>query len=476
MKLYFSIITAILFVVPLEAQVVIVSDPIDIRSEETYQILGNSNDGVLVFKSDALTAEIARYDKELKFLWQKELELLDRRPEVMGVLDTRSDFTVLYSRRVENEFHIMAHRYDLDANLLDTVTIKNMGKTYYRPNFQLIRSDDRTKVAFYQIKNMTKIQIMVFDVERLEMLWEHEFELNQVNYENEFQQILVDNTGNFYFILSKDNRRSKKTTHYFEYYQYGEATNFTPKVFKTSLKGMLTFDALFSVDNLNKQLVAGGLYGQESNLKAEGYFFLSVSPSNPDDYVFDFKAFDDQFVNTILRKKDGSKNKGINETNIQEVVHRSDGGALIIAERNRTFLRGVAGGPVSANRNGGRYITDYFYDDLFVISVHPDGSHHWENILHKKQYSQDDGGIYSSYFLVKTPTALRFLYNDEIKYENTVSEYVLKGSGEYDRNSVMNTEDQKLKLRFRDAVQIASNSIVVPSERRNKLQLVKVLY
>ena len=79
-------------------------------------------------------------------------------------------------------------------------------------------------------------------------------------------------------------------------------------------------------------------------------------------------------------------------------------------------------------------------------------------------------------FLIKTPSALRFLYNDEIKYENTVSEYVLKGTGEYDRNSVMNTEDQKLKLRFRHAVQIASNSIVVPSERRNKLQLVKVLY
>ncbi len=84
--------------------------------------------------------------------------------------------------------------------------------------------------------------------------------------------------------------------------------------------------------------------------------------------------------------------------------------------------------------------------------------------------------MYSSFFILKTPSSIRLLFSDEIKYENTVSEYVLKGNGEYDRNSVMSTENQQLRLRFRDAMQTASDELIVPSERRNRLKLVRVKY
>ena len=113
---------------------------------------------------------------------------------------------------------------------------------------------------------------------------------------------------------------------------------------------------------------------------------------------------------------------------------------------------------------------------MFLISIHPDGSPHWKQVLHKKQYSQDDEGIYSSYFLFKTPKRLRFLFNDEIRQENTVSEYVINGHGEYDRNSVLSTANLRLRLRFRDALQIGAYEVIIPSERRNQLRLVKVEY
>ena len=47
----------------------------------------------------------------------------------------------------------------------------------------------------------------------------------------------------------------------------------------------------------------------------------------------------------------------------------------------------------------------------------------------KKQYSQDDNAIFSSFFLFQNPRELRFLFNDDIKTENTVSEYIITGSG-----------------------------------------------
>jgi hypothetical protein len=134
----------------------------------------------------------------------------------------------------------------------------------------------------------------------------------------------------------------------------------------------------------------------------------------------------------------------------------------------------------ATNRNfydsGARAVIDYYYDELIVISVHPDGETHWKSILHKKQYSQDDNGIYSSYFLFKTPGNLRFLFNDEIRQENTVSEYVLNALGEYNRKGLLSTEHLDLKLRFKDAVQVDANAVVVPSERRNRLKLMKLVY
>ncbi|MEL7161033.1 MAG: hypothetical protein AAFN92_09755, partial [Bacteroidota bacterium] len=153
------------------------------------------------------------------------------------------------------------------------------------------------------------------------------------------------------------------------------------------------------------------------------------------------------------------------------------GGGLIITERNRQLeRRSNASRTQVLNNYGIRPLVDYHYDELVVFSVHPDGKPHWSNILHKKQYSQDDGGVYSSYLLMENPSSLRFLFNDEIRFENTVSEYVVNGRGEFDRNSLFHTRDLELRLRFRDGLQVAANEVVLPSEHRNKLRLVKMTY
>jgi hypothetical protein len=225
---------------------------------------------------------------------------------------------------------------------------------------------------------------------------------------------------------------------------------------------------------LNKHLVAGGLYSLENLGRAEGSFYLNINPKKPDDLVLEFHPFDDEFVATLLEKSK-NKNKGVPEVSVQEIVLRRDGGILLIGELNKTFER-RNGASSSYYGRSGPNIMDYYYDDIFAISVHPTGEIHWKNVMHKKQFSQDDGAIYSSYFLVKTPTALRVLFNDEIKYENTVSEYVIKGNGAFDRNSVMSTENQQLRLRFRDAVQTGIDEIIIPSERRTRLKLVKVVF
>ena len=94
----------------------------------------------------------------------------------------------------------------------------------------------------------------------------------------------------------------------------------------------------------------------------------------------------------------------------------------------------------------------------------------------KKQYSYDDAGIYSSYGLFKTPQITRILYNDEIKNENTVSEYLLTGSGAFQRKILMSTDRQDIKLQFGSSVQIDLKEIIIPSVWKSSLKLVQLRY
>ncbi len=86
------------------------------------------------------------------------------------------------------------------------------------------------------------------------------------------------------------------------------------------------------------------------------------------------------------------------------------------------------------------------------------------------------GGRTGKRYLFKTPENLRFLFNDEIRFENTVSEYRLNGAGAFERRSLLNTEKLEVRLRFRDAIQVSADALVVPSERRNRLRLVKITF
>ena len=127
-------------------------------------------------------------------------------------------------------------------------------------------------------------------------------------------------------------------------------------------------------------------------------------------------------------------------------------------------------------RGGGIRYIDFFNEDIAIIALNSSGEEHWKTILHKKQFSQDDGAIYSSFFTFKTPSSLRIIYNDEVRNDNTVSEYLINPLGEIERKNVLNTQYQRLKLRFQDAIQLSSNAILVPSERGNKLVLVRINY
>jgi len=458
----------------LYSQIVTVSEDIMLRNDIAYEVIGKMKDRILLFRDQSTEFEVQAFNEQMREIWSKELELDKRLPAVIGLSRTEDAFTLFYRFKQKSQTVLKAHKYDAGANLIDSVTIKDFGYLFFTPDFEIVRSQDRRKVVLYYVEKQSDIHALAFDVETMELLWDQTFLPEDFDVSRDIMHTIVDNDGNFYIVLEKNNLKYKRETHYYETHQYiGSTAEY--KQYNIALDGKLTYDVYFSFDNLNKHLMAGGFYAEKNPGRANGYFFLAVPRDRPLEYLLEYDVFDIDFVATLMGKELDDE-KGIMEASIQETVLRQDGGMIIIGERNRQYERRMAGTNRIAYEGYSRFIVDYFYDDLFLISIHPDGKPHWKQVLHKKQYSQDDEGIYSSYFLFKTPQRLRFLFNDEIRQENTVSEYVINGHGEYDRNSVLSTTNLRLRLRFRDATQIDAYEVVIPSERRNQLRLIKVEY
>ncbi|NJN34069.1 MAG: hypothetical protein HC817_07280 [Saprospiraceae bacterium] len=233
----------------------------------------------------------------------------------------------------------------------------------------------------------------------------------------------------------------------------------------------------FSFDNYNRQLVAAGLYASKISARAQGTFYIRLSPPQYETIKLMLNPFDDEFVTAFLGKK-VTDNKGLTDLRVQEIVHRRDGGVLAIVEQVREVTRQMTNitGSLAMRSSGIRLLMDYFYDNFFAVSFSPDGTTHWKSIFYKKQMSQDDDARYSSYFLMKSTSALRFLYNDDVDRATTVSEYVLDAKGANEHNTIYNTDGQGINFRFRDALQVSVNEVLVPSEDRRRIKLVKIQY
>ena len=187
-------------------------------------------------------------------------------------------------------------------------------------------------------------------------------------------------------------------------------------------------------------------------------------------------AFDESLLSEISGRE-VSASRGLSDFMVQQVALRQDGGVVIIAELIKEFSRRSS---LPMARDNGAYArdgwVDYYFEDMILFAVNPDGTPHWKEVLRKRQYSQDDGAMYSSFLLLRSPERLRFLFNDEIKQENTVGGYEVTGTGYIERKTVFNTDYQKLKLRFRDGVQVSNEECIIPSERSNRLNLVRIIF
>lgn len=456
----------------LSGQDIIFSEDYLIKNDVAYYLIDNMDNQFVLFRDIPRDRKIHIMDKKMMDAGEAAIEFQFKNPNIYDVVKAREDqFSVIYTAKKKGKRYLRIENFDKLGVMKDSMTIDTSPNLFDAVNFKIQKSEDESKALIYNVKFDKTIQAMLVDVENLKVLWKKNFDKLNINQFFQIKQFVVSNKGDFCLVLMKDNSFINKERTRFELYTILNGTTKLEQL-EVAMEEKLSPSSMFKFDNLNNSLIGAGLYSEKNTIRSQGTFHINIPLSKPESYSLTFNKFDEEFLKEFLRKKNVGSNTGIASTEIRDVVLRKDGGILLMGEKIETKMRNGNNLTVGFNNDEG-IKADFYYDQIFVSSIHPDGKEHWTDIIQKKQYSFDDGAIYSSYFQFVSKQGLHLLFNDDVRYQSTISDFTIKGNGDYKRRAILNTNGVDIRLRIRDALQTSANEIIIPSQYRNNLRMVK---
>ena len=459
------------FIPSTHAQTVTASEGLSFRNDDYYELAGKFESEYVLYRLRGGTHELLFFDERLQFIREREIFPSGNRQEPLDVKVRDSTITLVFiSKEKEGGYALRTERYSPYGFPIDTAIVSVY--KYSGPSPKVVFSEDGRIMLAYDVIYNKGVEVTAFHLHLMNPVWQRSIAFDDAETALDLQQVLVTNGAELFMVFDRNNQKTKCQDHHLDVFHFDYASDASQRII-VSLSEKLITNARYSFDELNDRFVGSGYYSEDHSSRSLGTFFLNFDPDEEESQVLSFLPFSDNVLSDILAETAIQKGKSLDGIRARQMVLRKDGGILLAGEITRTVERQVAssGRMVSSN-----FSTDYYFEDVLLTAINPDGTPHWNNVLYKRQFSQDDNGVFSSFFMASTPSALRFVYNDEIRYENTVSEYVVTGLGKVFRSSVMSTENQKLRLRFADALQVGPDEIVVPSDFRNKLRLVRIRY
>lgn len=456
-------------------QKVTVSRDINIKGNFSYDILPNIGGNVIFYHDRSNEQSFEIFDSNFRYIQTISPEFERQGFMPIGIASLDSTFHFYYKHMDQGKVHYKAIAYNKNVAVVDSFTFAIMDKKDELGKPAFIFSQDKSKVLIFN-PNEKGIYLRLIDNRNFETYYEGLLTIPGINLRSDFRKIVLTNDGIFYIFTQKKTYWDKKESKHFQIIEVMGPREYSLKSFYPNIDEIT--QVLWSYDEINKKIALSGLtsyYNDETRIS--GYFGVSIDYSKSDilNEIFIHK-FSSDFIGEIIGKKN-KKLRGLPDLRIAHMELRQDGGIVLFTEFVREYVRRsqvMTAGQFGAFPSRG--YMDYYHEDVLVFATFPNGEEHWRKILFKKQYSQDDEGAYSSFFIFKTPSRLKLLYNDEIRNNNTVSEYVLDPIGDYERKSVLSTEYQNLRLRFIEAEQISSKTLIVPSEKAWKINLVKIEY
>jgi hypothetical protein len=233
----------------------------------------------------------------------------------------------------------------------------------------------------------------------------------------------------------------------------------------------------YKLDEPNGRIYAGGFYSDKKNGNYVGilyaYYDIAVGEfRNTRIIPFDEKIRD--------AAGDANKKRAFNNYQVRQMIIKNDGGFLLVAENHYITTRN------SYAPGFGYYswyypamsstVREYHYDDILVMSYSADGNNEWRSFIRKEQYSQEDGGLFSSYAQVNTGGAVGFLFNDYNAMRSRIQLATVEPDGKVDVHPLLSIHADDPDWLPRSGKQVGAREIIVPCLRKRQICFAKVSF
>ncbi len=459
------------------AQEINVSEEIAFLASQSYSVLGKFDNKLLLLTGKDKDYEIKAYNADLQLSWNKAVKLEGNYAEALAVLGTTDAFYLIYKYKFKGESIVKVNKYNAAAKLIADEILINYGKQIHIPTPSLVFSENKHKVLLYNMEYFADFEVASFDLAAMKQLWVKNFTPVNLDFENEFRQMLVNNEGSMYMALTRNNRKLKKdAAPFLEVICHAPVYNISTAV-QINMENRLSYDVDFRFDNQEKILIAGGLFSNKNFKQTEGFYTLKIPVINPSQYLLAFENYPSSLL-TRLQTKAGKSS--LSNVGVQSIIFKEDKGVLLVCEEVQEFQRSSVSGFCPLGGQGGNGAgpirKNYNYGDLFLIATNSAGDFEWENILNRKTFYNQKNQNYASHFIAETSEELRLVYNDKFSSDNIISEYVIQKDGAVNRNTLYNLMAENLKMQYYGGIQVAENEIIIPVLQKNNLKLIQMLF
>lgn len=350
-----------------------------------------------------------------------------------GIATVKGQVVVFLSDKIEGRNILYMQRYGEDCKPEGEaveLTSYVMPKTWKRRGyFNIISSQNSEFICVeYDIPgSREENQRFGYKVlsDSLEIVTEGEYESPYDPMSSEISNRYLSNTGDYFIACKIFDVNDRGRVKDYSTLQKAILVQITPEgleEFELDLDGKRIFDMSFSSDN-NRIMTFTGLYGdaERGNNGIKGIFYFRLDFDKKEIIDDGFEKFAKDFITAGWSEKEkeranrreakGKPAPQLFNYDIRETITLADGSVVGMLEQY--YVHQVTSNDPRSNINTITYY--YYYNDLIVYKIQPNGTFDWVKSIPKNQVSANDGGYYSSVARFATKDKLVILFNDNLK-------------------------------------------------------------
>ena len=457
----------------------------DKKDQRLYQmsIVGHDASGFYAFAEGYKTYSIRKYNFNFDLNWSRPIILDDRGLVIEKVLTEKGSSAIFYSVYVTStrthslKLLVIDH---LIGEVIKEQTILTVSDIAWKnkSDFTVLVNKQRDAMCAVHRKqlNSGKYELKAtFLSENYENINEASLVMNKKDVAYQITDHQIDDYGNYFLLVESSDLEKKKSDLNYKSYELFKLNpiNTSYESFNFDSPTVYLNDLSIKIDQKNNQLVACGLYSNQNRYEQAGVFTAKLSPENLNLIEQTLQSFSKDLMVKIIGNREVEKDKGLKHFSINEIVFRSDGGFILLAESffitRQISIRQSVYAPVE------REIEFFHYNEVIVCSVNPDGSFEYQEIIPKSQVVQANEGL-GSFSLMLLPDRISVIFNEDLSRNSNLQEFSVSNKGLLKPNRLIGVDTENLFLYNGGGKQISQRTFMIPALRRKKKGFLQITY